>query len=156
MHTYKLVYASPHNDANNLNHHTTKTVEFAPSAIAAQPPDLSVLSVGPLEPLRIGACNTVRVRVRNAGGSYSGLPLLALRVFRPGMPNNLADSKTAPIGELAAGQTRDFTIGRIRIPQDGPWQIGVAVDATQVVAESSENNNAAVFNDNNVSAACPA
>ncbi|MDZ7589674.1 MAG: CARDB domain-containing protein [Rubrivivax sp.] len=154
-HTYKLAYASPHNDANNGNHHTTKTVEFTASAIASKPTDLRVLSVGPTEPLRIGSCNTVRVRVGNAGGSYSGLPVLALRVYRPGLPNNVADSKTVPIGELAAGQTREFRIDRVRVPQDGPWQVGVVVDATQLVAESSETNNHGSFTANDLSAACP-
>lgn len=155
MHTYKVAYASPHNDANNGNHHTTKTVEFTASAIASMPPDLHVLNVSPTESLRIGGCNAVRVRVGNAGGSYSGLPVLALRVYRPGLPNNVADSKTVPIGELAAGQAREFRIDRVRVPQDGPWQIGVVVDATQVVAESSETNNHGSFTTPSVAAACP-
>lgn len=155
LHTYKLVYATPHSDADNGNHHPTKTVEFVASTIASQPTDLHVLSLGPSQTLRIGDCNTVRVRVRNAGASYSGLPVLALRVYRPGLPDNPADSRTLPIGELAAGQTREFRIERVRVPQDGPWQIGVVVDATQLVAEASETNNHGTYTMNNVSAACP-
>lgn len=154
-HTYKVAYASPHNDANNSNHHTTKTVEFAASAIASMPTDLHLFSLGPIGSLRIGDCNAVFVRVRNAGASYSGLPMLALRVYRPGLQNNPADTKTVPIGELAAGQTREFRIERVRVPQAGPWQIGAMADATQVLAEASENNNHGSFDTNNVSAACP-
>lgn len=154
-HTYKVVYASAHNDADNGNHHTTKTVAFTESTIASKPPDLHVLGVGPNPPLRIGDCNAVRVRVRNAGGSYSGMPVLALRVFRPGLPDTPADTRTVPIGELAAGQTREFRVDRVRVPQDGPWQIGVVADATQLVAEADETNNHGAFTTNNVSAACP-
>lgn len=100
-HVFEVEYATPHQDVDNGNHHPTRTVTFSAPAVTLALPDLMVTSVGPVDGLRVGNCNTVNVTVRNTGSALQTATQLTLLVYR------------SSAGQHPGRQARD-SCGRVR------------------------------------------
>jgi len=154
-HTYKPVYASPHNDANNFNHHPTRTVGFQASPTYSLPPDLTVLRLLPVSPgIRVGACNTLRVSVRNLGGNLVGRSVLRLLVYRPGLPGTVVHTASLPLGDFLPTASRDLEFRGVNVPQSGPWRFDAVADAADAITESNEANTRSTMDFTNVATPC--
>ena len=138
---YKPEYATPHDDADNANHHPSRTVTFSSTATLALP-DLVVTEVlAGRNGVRVGACNTIVVRLKNAGSGIAPTTQLALAVVGPGTANAVADSRTVHVGGLASGQQQAIEIKGLNVPQAGSWRFVAAADSGKAVVESDETNN---------------
>ena len=154
-HVYEVEYATPHEDANNRNHHPTRTVTFTYPAVTLAPPDLAVTSIRPVDGLRIGGCNTVNVTVRNAGGALSASTQVTLRLFGPTPGATLVDRKALPVAPFAAGESRTIAVAAVSVPGAGGWRLEAMADATTAVTETSESNNTLAVTVDDVSRPCP-
>jgi hypothetical protein len=135
--TYKAAYSKPHNDANNFNHHPTKTIVFdAPTG----PPDLVVVSAKFVRAPAVGSCNTVRVTVKNQGGKSKPFRVTAI-VFPAGNPFQNRDQKEAAFSVLGAGVTSSREVTGLQIFSQGALTLQVVADSGNEVTESNENNN---------------
>lgn len=151
---YTPEYGTPHGDADNTNHHPNRTVTFA-ATVTLSRPDLVVSEVRTgREGLRVGACNTVVVRLKNAGGAASAATQVGLAVVGPGVSTAVADTKTASAGGLSPGQEQAIEIDGVNVPQAGTWRLVAMADAGKSVDESNESNNRAALPTSDVQQPC--
>lgn len=135
--TYKAAYSTAHNDSNNFNHHPTKTVKYdAP----AGPPDLVVVSAEFVRSPAVGACNVVRVTVKNQGGAAKASRVTAI-AFPAGNPFQNRDQKEMEFPALGAGVTSSREVRGLQIFSQGALTLQAVADSGNQVTESNENNN---------------
>lgn len=138
---YKPEYATVHHDADNANHHPSRTVTFS-TAVTLTLPDLVVTAVlAGRDGIRVGTCNTIVVQLKNAGSATTTATQLALAVVGPGTANAIATNKTVTVGALANGQQQTIEFKGINVPQAGTWRFVAAADAGKSLTESDETNN---------------
>ncbi len=138
---YEVEYATAQQDANDANHHPTRTVTFSAPAVTLALPDLTVTSVRPVTGLRVGRCNTVNVTVRNAGAALPAETQLTLMVYGPTPGAALVDRHAVAVAAFAAGESRTMSVPGVSVPSAGGWRLEATGDATTAVSETSETNN---------------
>lgn len=152
--TYKPVYATPHNDADNFNHHPTKTVVFE-----EQPAVQADLLVSSAQfeggAARVGNCNVVRIVVRNQGGLANVISQAKVIVFPSGTPFVNRDEKSVNLSSFTANSTQGKDVKGLRISTPGNWTVQIVADSGQVIAESDENNNVLTLQNQNALLPCP-
>lgn len=151
---YEVEYATTHTDADNGNHQPTRAVTFTYPAVTLAVPDLTVTTVRPVNPWRVGDCNTVNVTVRNLGGALATATQLTLLVYGPAPGSALVDRKALPVAALAAGDSRTLTVSAVTVPGAGAWRLEATADATTAVSEVSETNNTHAVKTDDVTQAC--
>jgi len=153
-HVFEVEYATPHQDVDNGNHHPTRAVTFSAPAVTLAQPDLMVTSVGPVDVLRVGKCNTVNVTVRNTGSALQTATQLTLLVYGPAPGNALVDRHAIPVAAFAAGESRTIPVPAVSVPSAGAWRIEAMADATIAATEMSESNNTRRVTIDDVSRPC--
>jgi len=151
---YEVEYATAHQDADNGNHQPSRTLTFTYPAVTLAVPDLTVISVRPVDQLRVGGCNTVNVTVRNLGGALPSATQLTLLMYGPAPGAALVDRKALPVAAFAAGESRTIPVTAVRVPSAGAWRLEATADATTVVTEVSETNNTQGVKFDDVSQRC--
>ena len=153
-HVYEVEYATAHQDADNANHQPSRTLTFTYPAVTLAVPDLTVISVRPVDRLRVGGCNTVNVTVRNLGGALPTATQLTLLLYGPAPGAALVDRKALPVAAFAAGESRTIPVTAVTVPSAGAWRLEASADATTAVAEASETNNTQSVKIDDVSRPC--
>lgn len=139
--TYKATYSAKHNDADNKNHHPTKTVTYQAAPAPTGPADLVVDSATFTQGPAVGTCNTVKITVRNQGGLANQITRATLVAFPTGNPFQNRFEKHVFLSAFLAGQTRTADLTGVNLATAGSWTIQVVADSQQQVAEANENNN---------------